>query len=47
MSRVDLSCEVLAIYSYEGNSSVELSFSAGDKIEVYGKYDQHWWKGRL
>ncbi|GAA5961493.1 hypothetical protein JCM3765_003606 [Sporobolomyces pararoseus] len=40
---------VTALYDYQGQASGDLSFSAGDKIEVVKKTesDQDWWTGRL
>lgn len=35
-----------ALYDYEKQQEDELSFKAGDVIEVHNRSDPEWWKGR-
>ena len=38
---------VLALYTYQANSSDELSFHKGSVITVTSKEEEEWWKGEL
>ncbi|KAK6729445.1 hypothetical protein RB195_006476 [Necator americanus] len=38
---------VKALYDYDAQDTDELSFSAGDEIELMQKHDSGWWQGKL
>lgn len=38
---------MLALYSYQANSSDELSFHKGSVISLISKEEADWWKGEL
>jgi len=37
--------EAVALYDYTASTENELSFSKGDKLLLYSKASDHWWKG--
>jgi len=37
--------EAVALYDYKAATENELSFSKGDKLFLYCKANDHWWKG--
>ncbi|KHJ96578.1 SH3 domain protein, partial [Oesophagostomum dentatum] len=38
---------VKALYDYDAQDTDELSFSAGDEIELMQKHDSGWWQGKI
>eukprot|EP00092_Neocalanus_flemingeri_P090614 GFUD01114782.1.p1 GENE.GFUD01114782.1~~GFUD01114782.1.p1 ORF type:complete len:643 (-),score=177.63 GFUD01114782.1:52-1860(-) len=38
--------EAVALYDYKSGTANELSFNKGDKLLLFSKANDHWWKGR-